>query len=118
MTKPERGVKRECAICGTRFFDLQHEPIICPKCQAVFVVPEPPPSRGGGFVHAPKQEARRPPAESPEGLLEPDEGEAFSEPEEDEEAPQALDEDGEAPHALDEGIAENELGSEDLSDEE
>ncbi|RTL81275.1 MAG: hypothetical protein EKK29_18170 [Hyphomicrobiales bacterium] len=33
MTKPERGVKRVCASCGARFFDLSHEPIVCPNAK-------------------------------------------------------------------------------------
>ncbi len=118
MTKPERGVKRLCASCGARFFDLSHEPIVCPKCQAVFVVPEPPEPTRSGFAHAPKPEARRPAVKLPEDLLEPDEEETLPAPEEDEEAPQALDEDEGAPHALDEGIEESDLGPDDFSNEE
>jgi uncharacterized protein (TIGR02300 family) len=36
MTKPELGTKRLCAHCGTRFYDLHHVPIACPKCDTVF----------------------------------------------------------------------------------
>ncbi len=117
MTKPERGVKRVCASCGARFFDLSHEPIVCPKCQTVFVIPEPPEPRRGGFVSAPKPEARPPVEESPEGLLEPDEEETLPAPEEDEEADKAVDEDEEALRALDE-VEESDLKQEDLPDEE
>ena len=38
MVKPEWGIKRTCQSCGARFYDLKHDPIICPKCQAVFDV--------------------------------------------------------------------------------
>lgn len=31
-----RGLKRICTNCGTRFFDLNKRPIICPKCDTVF----------------------------------------------------------------------------------
>lgn len=31
-----RGLKRICTNCGTRFFDLNKRPIICPNCQTVF----------------------------------------------------------------------------------
>lgn len=39
MAKPELGTKRLCASCGAKFYDLNKDPIICPKCEAVFVVP-------------------------------------------------------------------------------
>lgn len=32
MTKPEWGTKRTCLNCGTRFYDMQKTPIVCPKC--------------------------------------------------------------------------------------
>lgn len=31
-----RGLKRICTNCGTRFFDLNKRPIVCPKCETVF----------------------------------------------------------------------------------
>ena len=34
MAKPEWGIKRTCQGCGTHFYDLHREPIICPKCGA------------------------------------------------------------------------------------
>ena len=42
--KENRGVKRLCATCGTRFFDLMTKPV-CPKCQAEFYIPPPAPPR-------------------------------------------------------------------------
>jgi uncharacterized protein (TIGR02300 family) len=36
VAKPELGTKRLCAHCGARFYDLNHAPIICPKCGTVF----------------------------------------------------------------------------------
>ena len=36
MAKPELGTKRLCAHCGAKFYDLNHAPITCPKCGAVF----------------------------------------------------------------------------------
>jgi uncharacterized protein (TIGR02300 family) len=36
MTKPELGTKRLCARCGAKFYDLNHAPIACPKCDTVF----------------------------------------------------------------------------------
>ncbi|MFQ5565679.1 MAG: TIGR02300 family protein [Paracoccaceae bacterium] len=38
MPKAEWGVKRTCLGCGARFYDLKRDPIICPKCDAEFVV--------------------------------------------------------------------------------
>ncbi len=37
MVKKEWGTKRECAECGARFYDLNRDPITCPKCETVFV---------------------------------------------------------------------------------
>ncbi|HKD30813.1 MAG TPA: TIGR02300 family protein [Xanthobacteraceae bacterium] len=36
MAKPDLGIKRLCAHCGARFYDLNHAPITCPKCGTVF----------------------------------------------------------------------------------
>ena len=36
MAKPELGGKRQCQNCGTKFFDLGRDPIVCPKCATVF----------------------------------------------------------------------------------
>lgn len=36
MAKPEWGTKRICPSCGTRYYDLMREPIICPKCSTPF----------------------------------------------------------------------------------
>ena len=35
MAKPEWGTKRLCTSCGARFYDLNHQPIECPKCHTV-----------------------------------------------------------------------------------
>lgn len=36
MAKPELGTKRLCGSCGAKFYDLNKDPILCPKCGAVF----------------------------------------------------------------------------------
>jgi uncharacterized protein (TIGR02300 family) len=36
VAKPEWGVKRACLACGTRFYDLLKQPIVCPNCETVF----------------------------------------------------------------------------------
>jgi len=39
-TKAERGTKRTCQNpeCGSRFYDLNRDPIVCPICQTVFAL--------------------------------------------------------------------------------
>ncbi|MFZ5711121.1 MAG: TIGR02300 family protein [Pseudomonadota bacterium] len=36
MPKDEWGVKRLCPHCGTRFYDLQRDPMTCPNCAHIF----------------------------------------------------------------------------------
>ena len=36
MGKIERGIKRICQECGTLYYDLEKNPIVCPKCGAEF----------------------------------------------------------------------------------
>lgn len=38
MAKPELGAKRQCQSCATKFYDLNKDPITCPKCGAIFHV--------------------------------------------------------------------------------
>ena len=38
MAKPDLGTKRLCGSCGAKFYDLSKTPIVCPKCETVFVV--------------------------------------------------------------------------------
>jgi len=37
-TKAERGTKRTCQNpeCGSRFYDLNRDPVVCPICQAAY----------------------------------------------------------------------------------
>ncbi len=35
MAKLELGNKHTCQQCGTKFFDLNKSPVVCPKCGAV-----------------------------------------------------------------------------------
>ncbi|HZV19911.1 MAG TPA: TIGR02300 family protein, partial [Hyphomicrobiales bacterium] len=35
-TKAERGTKRVCQSCGSKFYDLNRDPIVCPMCQSVY----------------------------------------------------------------------------------
>jgi uncharacterized protein (TIGR02300 family) len=36
VAKPQLGAKRQCQNCGAKFFDLNKDPIVCPKCGTVF----------------------------------------------------------------------------------
>lgn len=36
MAKPELGLKRQCMNCGAKFYDLNRDPAVCPKCGTVF----------------------------------------------------------------------------------
>jgi uncharacterized protein (TIGR02300 family) len=38
VTKVELGTKRVCPNCGTKYYDLNHDPIVCPKCSTIFEV--------------------------------------------------------------------------------
>jgi uncharacterized protein (TIGR02300 family) len=47
VAKPELGLKRQCMQCGAKFYDLNKDPAVCPKCgtpmQASAVTRVPPP---------------------------------------------------------------------------
>jgi uncharacterized protein (TIGR02300 family) len=36
VAKVELGAKRQCQSCGAKFFDLNKDPIVCPKCGTIF----------------------------------------------------------------------------------
>ena len=38
MASFERGTKRQCLHCGTKFYDLNRDPIICPSCGKQFLL--------------------------------------------------------------------------------
>jgi uncharacterized protein (TIGR02300 family) len=38
VAKPGLGTKRLCPHCGAKFYDLDKDPIICPKCESVVEV--------------------------------------------------------------------------------
>ena len=52
VAKPELGTKRLCGGCGAKFYDLNKDPIVCPKCATVFEVVAPVASRGRGDAAA------------------------------------------------------------------
>ena len=47
MANPALGTKRICAGCAAKFYDLGKDPIVCPTCETVFVIPKAAPPRGG-----------------------------------------------------------------------
>lgn len=47
MAKPKWGTKRFCDDCGTRFYDLNRQPVTCPKCGAKVKIVTVPKSRRG-----------------------------------------------------------------------
>ena len=38
MAKPELGTKRLCPSCSTKYYDLNKDPILCPKCGTPFTI--------------------------------------------------------------------------------
>lgn len=59
MVKAELGTKRTCPSCGTRFYDLLKNPIMCPKCGVSFVAAAILPSKGD-FPGAQQQQQPKP----------------------------------------------------------
>jgi uncharacterized protein (TIGR02300 family) len=88
VAKPELGTKRLCASCGAKFYDLNKDPIHCPKCGAVYeVVVASRPTRPEPVAPAAAAAAQRPPAPAEEiAAPEPAEAETVSLEEADAEA--------------------------------
>ena len=70
MAKPEWGTKRECLNCGARYYDLQRDPIVCPKCESAY---EAEPAKGKARALA---EDEAPAPVKPEVVAEPAEKKA------------------------------------------
>jgi uncharacterized protein (TIGR02300 family) len=73
VANPELGTKRICAGCNVKFYDLRKDPIVCPACAAVFVVPKQPPARPRRVYDAPPAPARVV-AEAPDIPLDKEDG--------------------------------------------
>jgi len=58
MAKPELGSKRICVACSARFYDLNKQPVICPKCSSEQPAEQPRVRRVVGNVAL--EEKRRP----------------------------------------------------------
>lgn len=44
VARPELGTKRVCLECGSKYYDLNRDPITCPKCGTIFEVAKPAPA--------------------------------------------------------------------------
>jgi uncharacterized protein (TIGR02300 family) len=67
----ELGTKRTCPNCGARFYDLNKDPISCPKCEQTFVAEPLLPSKVEVPGAKPKP-AAKPEEKKEEGELEED----------------------------------------------
>jgi uncharacterized protein (TIGR02300 family) len=67
VAKPELGTKRLCGNCSAKFYDLNKDPIVCPKCNTLFVPPVAARARG---------EAANAPASAEEEVAAPEVAEA------------------------------------------
>src|SRR6516164_1837212 len=100
VANPELGTKRLCASCGAKFYDLNKDPIRCPKCGAVYeIVVATRPVRPAGPVTA------RPPVPEEAPAPEPQEVETVSLEEADAEAQGAA----KKPALAEAGIEEEEV---------
>ena len=129
MAKPELGTKRLCGHCGTKFYDLSKNPIVCPKCATVFQVAAPSTSRARAEAAAAAAPVVRPPVKEPVAEVpEPQETEFVSLEEADAEAqgkaktPAAEGAEGEEEIEMDESLDDaafiepEEEGDEDVTD--
>jgi len=71
VVKPAWGMKRTCQGCGAHFYDLQKDPIICPKCATVYDPDAVSRTRRGRSSAAPKAAPRVPVPEIAEAPGEP-----------------------------------------------
>jgi uncharacterized protein (TIGR02300 family) len=101
-TKAERGMKRTCRNneCGSRFYDLNRDPITCPICGAVYEASAAPmamaaaaPAVADRVRKAPKKPVYPVETVKPEGVPEPEGEEALAAVEGEEETAAAGDED-------------------------
>jgi uncharacterized protein (TIGR02300 family) len=123
VAKPELGTKRLCANCGAKFYDLNKDPIVCPKCHTALVVSATPPPRArpdaAARAPAPRQEEEVVVPETPEAefvSLEEADAEAQGSKKEGEAAEGAEEVEIEDEGMDDTFIEEQEEGDEDVTD--
>jgi uncharacterized protein (TIGR02300 family) len=116
VAKPELGLKRQCMSCGAKFYDLNRDPVVCPKCATVFQAVAPtrvsPPAAAAATRQREEDEPEVEPAGGPElvSLEDVEAGEAEKET--------ALEEDidiGEDVGGEDTFLEEEEEGEDDVS---
>jgi uncharacterized protein (TIGR02300 family) len=66
VAKPELGTKRVCVSCSAKFYDLNKDPITCPKCGAEFTVASLMPRGRPDAPRAPVRPAEPEPVETAE----------------------------------------------------
>ena len=83
MTAPgdDKGMKRICPSCGTRYYDLGKRPIVCPNCATEFTGEAKLKARRGRVAALPEEEEEV--ANSPDTARKPDAGTEEAETEED-----------------------------------
>jgi uncharacterized protein (TIGR02300 family) len=57
LTKPELGTKRDCPSCAAKFYDLNKNPCVCPKCKHEFVPEQAAKAKRAKPVEKPKAKA-------------------------------------------------------------
>ena len=118
MAKPELGIKRLCAGCGAKFYDLSKSPIVCPKCSTVYEVTLPR-AKNDGRSSAPVAEAEPEVADVETVSLEEADAETAGRPKAD--VPESVD-DIEVDETIEDDdddstfIAEEEEGEDDVTD--
>lgn len=68
MSKAELGTKRLCPNCGAKYYDLNRDPAVCPRCGTEFEVPaaakaRPQTARPAAAQEEPEAETEAPAAE-------------------------------------------------------
>jgi uncharacterized protein (TIGR02300 family) len=88
-TKAERGTKRTCRNpdCGSRFYDLNRDPIVCPICQSVFELAAVPNALAPGVAQETPRASARKVAPAPEPAAAEGDEDALPAIEDDEETP-------------------------------
>jgi uncharacterized protein (TIGR02300 family) len=68
--KTQRGTKRTCqnAECGSRFYDLNHDPIICPICNSTYALAVAPPAPAATSMRPYRKPAKKPDIETADGF--------------------------------------------------
>jgi uncharacterized protein (TIGR02300 family) len=69
--KTQRGTKRTCqnAECGSRFYDLNHDPIICPICNTAYALAlAPPPAPAATSMRTYRKPAKKPGIEAADDI--------------------------------------------------